>query len=120
MSLTVLTVLYPMTRPKVLPEDLPLFQQLAARAISDGSDSITEAEYRQLEHAFIAAQGAPGAPAVLWGWGNQRLLRDAVAAAGVRVQPDPVVLHPFVLERTCFARLRELECKIMEKIGQNR
>ena len=115
-----MTFLYPMTRPNVSPEDLPLFQQLVTRAKAEGGDGvIIEAGYEQLERNFIAAQGAPGVPAFLWGWGIQRILRDALAAAGVRVRrPDPAVLHPFVLEGKGFSRLRELESKIADH-GQN-
>jgi hypothetical protein len=72
-------------RPKVPPEDVPLFQQLVKRAM-EGDGCITEAEYQQLEHAFILAQGVPGQPVVFWGWGHQRLLRETLRRFGVWVR----------------------------------
>ncbi len=79
-------VLFTMIRPRAPPEELLLFQQLVARATSNRSMSISDAEYQQLERTFIAAQGPTGSPAVFWGWGHQRLLRDVLAAVGVRAQ----------------------------------
>lgn len=81
-----MTALCPMTRPKVPPEDLPLFQQLVAHAKSNGNNAISEAEYQQLEDTFIAAQGRPGTPTFLWGLGHRQILKSALAAAGVSVQ----------------------------------
>lgn len=75
-----------MIRPKVSPEDLSLFQQLATRAKANGDGVITRAEYERLERIFIARQGEPGSPVVFWGWGHQAILKRALAQAGVQIE----------------------------------
>lgn len=103
-------------RPKIPPERVPLFRGLVHYARAIGGGFITEGQYQLLERAFIAAQGRPGSPAFLWGWGHQRLLRDALTAAGVSVKrQDNARLHPFALERDGFSRLQDLEEKIKKE-----
>lgn len=105
-----------MPRPKTPPERIPLFRGLVLNARAIGGDFISQGQYWLLERAFIAAQGRPGSPAFLWGWGHQRLLKDALKASGVSVKPhDSAQLHPFALERNGFSRLQELEEKIKKE-----
>lgn len=111
-----MTILCGMAHSKTLPEHLPMFRGLVLYAKAIGGGFITEAQYRLLEREFIVAQDRPGSPAFLWGWGHQRLLRDALTDAGVSVKrPETASLHPFVLNREGFSRLSELEIKMKNR-----
>lgn len=112
-STTMMIVLLAMTRPKVLAEELPLFQQLVARARRFQHGTLTHRQYQLLERVFLNANEPVTSPLFGWYYATRQLLRRGIADAGIAVRPDrPSRLHSYKLTRVGFHRLTELEQKI--------